>query len=139
MLHDNDTHSKPLSTPTVPNEILIGIKRRCVRHNLAAAINGNGTEGTNYSTGTEQPTDVDRCCKYCNDTVTCTKTAGVAGNAYPKAATGVNLAWDDEGETFTLGENGTAGVAGAMLYDASALYVSVDVSTVSVSHWKTIT
>lgn len=135
------TFKNALSTdPAMPNEVLIGADEDASVTNLATAINGNGTEGTNYSTGTEQPTDVTAVASTANDTVTCTAiTAGAAGNAYPKAATGVNLDWDGEGETFTLGVNGTTGVAGAMLYDASALYVSVDVSTVAVSHWKTIT
>jgi hypothetical protein len=37
------------------------------------------------------------------------------------------------------GENGTTGVAGAMLYDATGIYVSTDISTTAVSHWKKIT
>lgn len=135
------TFKDALSTdPVMPNEVLIGADADASVTNLAAAINGDGTEGIDYSTGTEQPTDVTAVADTGADTVTCTAiTAGAAGNAYPKAATGVNLDWDGEGETFTLGVNGTAGVAGAMLYDASALYVSVDVSTVAVSHWETIT
>ena len=37
------------------------------------------------------------------------------------------------------GEDGTTGVAGALLYDATGLYVSTDISTTAVSHWKKIT
>ena len=128
------------TTDPVANEVHIGVDADDSVTNLAAAINGNGTEGTNYSTGTEQPTDVTAVADKDGDTVTCTATtAGAIGNAYPKATTGDNLNWDDEGETFTLGVNGTAGVAGAMLYDAGALYVSTGISTTAVSHWETIT
>ena len=37
------------------------------------------------------------------------------------------------------GADGTPGVAGAMLYDATGIYVSTDISTTAVSHWKKIT
>ena len=37
------------------------------------------------------------------------------------------------------GADGTTGVAGAMLYDATGIYVSTDISTTAVSHWKKIT
>lgn len=37
------------------------------------------------------------------------------------------------------GADGTVGAAGAMLYDATGLYVSTDISTTAVSHWKKIT
>jgi len=38
-----------------------------------------------------------------------------------------------------LGADGTVGVAGAMLYDATGIYVSTDISTTAVSNWKKIT
>ena len=37
------------------------------------------------------------------------------------------------------GEDGTTGVAGALLYDATGIYVSVGESTTAVSNWKSIT
>ena len=37
------------------------------------------------------------------------------------------------------GADGTTGVAGALLYDATGIYVSTDISTTAVSHWKKIT
>jgi hypothetical protein len=37
------------------------------------------------------------------------------------------------------GADGTTGAAGAMLYDATGIYVSTDISTTAVSHWKKIT
>ena len=37
------------------------------------------------------------------------------------------------------GVDGTTGAAGAMLYDATGIYVSTDISTTAVSHWKKIT
>ena len=134
------TFKTTLSDPAEPNEVLIGENEDASVTNLAAAINGDGTEGTNYSTGTEQPTDVTAVASIANDTVTCTaKTAGVAGNAYPKAATGDKLDWDGEGKTFTLGTNGTVGAAGALRYSDTELYVSVGESTTAVSNWKSIT
>lgn len=135
------TFKDALSTePVVANEVLIGADADASVTNLAAAINGDGTEGTDYSAGTEQPTDVTAVASTANDTVTCTATtAGAAGNAYPKAATGVNLDWDGEGETFTLGANGTPGAAGSLRFDSSKLYISVDESTTAESNWKSIT
>ena len=37
------------------------------------------------------------------------------------------------------GVDGTTGAAGAMLYDATGIYVSTDISTTAVSHWEKIT
>lgn len=123
---------------TVPNEVLIGVSKEASMTNLKKAINGEATEGTNYSTDTEQPTDVTATVD--GAVVTCTATtAGTAGNAYLKAAVGDNLDWDGTGGTFSKGVNGTPGVAGAMLYDATHLYYSNGISTIAVSNWKTIT
>jgi len=123
---------------TVPNEILIGASKEASMENLKKAINAEATEGTEYSTDTIQPTDVTATID--GAIVTCTAGhAGTAANAYPKAATGANLDWDGVGLTFSNGINGTAGVAGAMLYDATHLYYSNGISTVAVSNWKTIT
>ena len=43
------------------------------------------------------------------------------------------------GANLDNGADGTVGAAGAMLYDATGLYVSTDISTTAVSHWKKIT
>lgn len=134
------TFKTALSTPTVPNEILIGIDEDASVTNLAAAINGEGTEGIDYSTGTEQPTDVTAVADTGANTVTCTATtAGFVGNSYPKASTGEKLGWDGEEPNFTNGVDGTVGAAGALRFDSSKLYVSVDESTTAVSNWKSVT
>ena len=133
------TFKTALSTPTVPNEILIGIDADASVTNLAAAINGDGTVGTDYSIGTGKPTDVTAVADTEANTVTCTATtAGVAGNSYKKFSTGENLGWDGENQSFTKGVDGTVGAAGALRFDSSKLYVSVDESTTAVSNWKYI-
>ena len=56
------------------------------------------------------------------------------------AATGTGLEVVAEVEAnLDNGADGTTGVAGAMLYDATGIYVSTDISTTAVSHWKKIT
>lgn len=120
---------------TVPNEVLIGANKEASMTNLKKAINAEATEGTNYSTDTEQPTDVTATVD--GAVVTCTAgTAGIAGNAYPKAAVGANLDWDGTGEVFSGGVNGTTGVSGEMRFEVGAFYISAGVSTVAVSKWE---
>jgi len=53
--------------------------------------------------------------------------------------TGADLVAAEVEANLDNGADGTTGVAGAMLYDATGIYVSTDISTTAVSHWKKIT
>ena len=71
--------------------------------------------------------------------------AAIEGNTAAKelitvavGGTGTTLVTANE-TTLDGGIDGTVGAAGAMLYDATGLYVSTDISTTAVSHWKKIT
>lgn len=122
---------------TVPNEVLIGASSDESLTNLKLAINGEATEGTNYSTGTEQPTDVTAAVDTGANTVTVTATtAGTGGNAYPKATDDAHLDWDGTGAFFTGGLDITAAPAGALRYESGKLWVSIGESTATVSNWE---
>jgi hypothetical protein len=126
---------------TVPNEVLIGANSDESLTNLKLAINGEGTEGTNYSTDTEQPTAVTAAVDTDANTVTVTATTkGVVGNAYRKANDDAHLDWDGTGALFTGGVNGQIGATGKIIFTATGIYCCTDgtkcVATDS-SGWKT--
>lgn len=112
---------------TVPNEVLIGANSDESLTNLKLAINGEGTEGTNYSTDTDQPSDVTAAVDTDANTVTVTaKTKGVGGNAYLKANDDAHLDWDGTGAVFTGGVDGQVGATGKIIFTASAVYCCTD-------------
>jgi hypothetical protein len=121
----------------VANEIVIAPAIADTMVNTKKAINGEATEGINYSTGTEQPTDV--TCAIDGTVVTCTATTiGTGGNAYPKAvemATS-DIAWDGTTDFFTGGADITAALAGAIRYDDDNVWISTSASAIDDSHWK---
>lgn len=121
----------------VANQIVIAPAIADTMVNTKKAINGEATEGTNYSTGTEQPTDVTATID--GLIVTCTaNTIGTGGNAYPKAASITNntLDWDGTGSFFTGGADITAALAGAIRYDDDNVWISTSASAIDDSHWK---
>jgi hypothetical protein len=91
---------------------------------LVAAITASDTQGVGGADGED-------------DTVVLTAaTAGAAANAIATTA-------DCENANFTKstlegGADGTVGAKGQIMVDASKIYVSTDVSTVSVSHWESV-
>lgn len=114
---------------TVPNEVLIGANSDESLTNLKLAINGEGTEGTNYSTDTDQPTDVTATVDTDANTVTVTATTkGVLGNAYLKANDDAHLVWDvtDPADKFSGGVDGQVGATGKIVFTASAVYCCTD-------------
>jgi len=112
---------------TVPNQVLIGANSDESLTNLALAINGAGTEGTNYSADTDQPTDVTAAVDTEANTVTVkAMTKGVGGNAYPKANDDAHLDWDGTGAVFTGGVDGQVGATGKIVFTASAVYCCTD-------------
>lgn len=127
---------------TVPNEVLIGANSDESLTNLKLAINGEATEGTNYSTDTDQPTDVTATVDTDANTVTVTATTkGVGGNAHPKASDDAHLVWDatDPADKFSGGVDGQVGATGKIVFTDDAVYCCTDgtkcVATDS-SGWK---
>jgi len=122
---------------TVPNEVLIGADEDASLTNLTAAINGTAGEGTEYSTGTKQPRDVTGVFDHVSAAkITCTATtAGIGGNAYPKATNETNLDWDGTTGFFTGGEDITAAIAGTIRYEADKIWVATDKCTATESNW----
>jgi hypothetical protein len=112
---------------TVPNEVLIGANSDESLTNLKLAINGEGTEGTNYSTDTDQPTDVTAAVDTDANTVTVTATTkGVVGNAYRKDNDDAHLDWDGPADKFSGGVDGQVGATGKIVFTASAVYCCTD-------------
>jgi len=110
-----------------PNLVLIGANSDESLTNLKLAINGEATEGTNYSVDTDQPTDVTAAVDTEANTVTVTATTkGVGGNAYPKANDDAHLDWDGTGAVFTGGVDGQVGATGKIVFTASAVYCCTD-------------
>ena len=95
------TFKTALSTgPTVADQVLIGSSAATAATNLAEAIDGTGTLGTNVSTGTTANANVSAVAT--GSTITLTAiTAGTAGNAYTLTATGANTSVS--GATFAGG------------------------------------
>jgi hypothetical protein len=114
---------------TVPNEVLIGANSDESLTNLKLAINGEGTEGTNYSTDTDRPDDVIVVLDTNANTLTVTATTkGVSGNTYPKASDDAHLYWDvtDPADKFSGGVDGQVGATGKIIFTASAVYCCTD-------------
>lgn len=91
---------------------------------LVAAITANAASLVSGADGT-------------GDTVALTaKTAGVVGNSIVTAETCANASFAHA--TLVDGVDGTVAADGAVLIDASTLYVSVGASTIAASNWKKV-
>lgn len=88
----------------VANEVLFGADSAAALDNLKLAVNGGATEGTNYSTGTAQPTDVLATTNANDSQVFEAQTLGTAGNAYASTDTIANGSFASA--TFTGGAEG---------------------------------
>jgi hypothetical protein len=66
----------------IPNQILFGASSAEALDNLKLAVNGGATEGTEYSTGTEQPDDVLATTNTDTAQTFEAQVLGTAGNAY---------------------------------------------------------
>jgi hypothetical protein len=99
------TYKTTLSTgPTVPDEVLIGASQALAMENLRRAINGDGVEGTDYSTGTSTNADVTA-----SDTATTVVATsifyGTSENSIATTETGANLSWGNATLTGGTGVN----------------------------------
>ncbi len=87
----------------VANQVLFGADSAAALDNLKLAVNGGATEGTNYSTGTSQPTDVLATTNANDSQVFQAQTLGTSGNAYPASDTITNGSFGVDVTTFTGG------------------------------------
>lgn len=133
------TWKTALTAPAVPYEVLIGVDNDAAAGNLQKAITAGATAGTNYGTGTVAHPLV--TATVASNVVTVkAKTKGAAGNAIEWAFTPA----DAETSNATLapetaldgGVNGTTGLKGEVAFASGKIYVSVDVSTIAESNWK---
>jgi len=105
--------------------------------NLKKAIEGSGTEGTHYGTGTAaHPTVVVSAIDGTSLTATA-KTKGVAGNSIALGETLADGSWADGAKALSGGKNGTAAAAGKIMFDADAIWIATAECTISNSDgWK---
>ncbi|HET7568462.1 MAG TPA: hypothetical protein VFJ91_10750, partial [Gaiellaceae bacterium] len=123
------------ATPSSGNDVQIGASRDITLANLAAAVNGTGTPGTEYFAGTAQPGDVVASgVNTTNHTLILRSHApGTTGNgAYLATASGAsNITWTSG--TFSGGDTNNAGTvysAGASLTGTATFYnLSISGST----------
>jgi len=87
------------------NQILFGADSAAALDNLKLAVEAGATEGTNYSTGTEQPTDVSATTNDNTTQLFVADTAGAAGNVYPVSTTIANGSFGEGVTTFEGGYN----------------------------------
>jgi hypothetical protein len=92
----------PLGTSGAPWLVLLGASVPISLDNLAAAIEGSGTAGTDYSTALNPHTEVNVNSVSGTTLSIRALTPGVAGDSIVTTETGVNLAWT----AGTLGEGG---------------------------------
>lgn len=101
-----DVLSETNGAAAIANQVLFGADSAAALDNLKLAVNGGATEGTNYSTGTAQPTDVLATTNANDSQVFEAQTLGTAGNEYPVAETMANGSFGVGVTTFLGGSEG---------------------------------
>lgn len=101
-----DVLSETNGASAIANQVLFGADSAAALDNLKLAVNGGATEGTNYSTGTAQPTDVLATTNTDTTQVFEAQTLGEAGNEYPVAETITNGSFGVGVTTFLGGSEG---------------------------------
>jgi len=101
-----DVLSETNGASAIANQVLFGADSAAALDNLKLAVNGGATEGTNYSTGTAQPTDVLATTNANDSQVFEAQTLGEAGNEYPVAETIANGSFGVGVTTFLGGSEG---------------------------------
>lgn len=86
----------------IPNQVLHAGTDATALDNLKLAVNGGATEGTEYSTGTTQPDDIEATTNTDTTQVFQAQTLGEAGNVYTVSDTLANGSFGGE-STFTGG------------------------------------
>lgn len=106
--------------------------------NLVAAINGSGTPGVEYFTGTVANPNFTSSTVSAHAITITAIVKGVAGNAFAKTESSSHLDWDGVGAVMTGGVDGTVGIANKMLVDATYLYHAVSANTIADANWRRI-
>lgn len=101
-----DVLSETNGAAAIANQVLFGADSAAALDNLKSAVNGTAGEGTTYSTGTEQPTDVLATTNANDSQVFEAQTLGTAGNEYPVSETMANGSFGVGITTFTGGSEG---------------------------------
>lgn len=115
----------------IPNQVLFGADSAAALDNLKLAVNGGATEGTNYSTGTEQPDDVLATTNTDTAQTFEAQTLGEPGNEYEVSETLANGSFGVGITTFTGGSEGAN--YDALIPAGEALDVGVDESVQAIS------
>lgn len=111
----------------VANEVKVGANANATLQNLKDAVNGTGTAGTQYATGTEASTEI-LAGDIDTDLHTLTvaaRTAGGAGNALAKSETSSHLDWDGTDAYMTGGIEASAVHSQVTCGDVTAHAVTV--------------
>lgn len=105
-----DALSETYGATAVPYQVLKGVSEATMLDNLKAAINGTGTAGTEYSTGTVAHPLVVATTNANDSQIIRSRTPGVGNNTIATTDTLANTAW---GGTTLGGAGNTAGVTTA--------------------------
>lgn len=112
-----DVLSETNGAAAIINQVLFGADSAAALDNLKSAVNGTAGEGTTYSTGTEQPTDVEATTNTNTEQTFEALTDGAAANAYVSTTTIANGdfaagtfegGYDDDGKTIVIGNDAAA-------------------------------
>jgi hypothetical protein len=112
-----DVLSETNGATAIINQVLFGADSAAALDNLKSAVNGTAGEGTTYSTGTEQPTDVLATTNTNTEQTFEAQTIGPGGNAYPVAT---DIANGSFGEGVTTFEGGYSDDGKTIVLDSSA-------------------
>lgn len=125
-----DVLSETNGAAAIANQVLFGADSAAALDNLKKAVNGEATEGTNYSTGTEQPDDVLATTNADTSQVFEAQTLGTPGNAYTVSETLTNGSFGGE-TTFTGGSEGANFDAYIHAGETAEFGIDEDVSAIS--------
>jgi len=132
-----DVLSQTNGASAVANEVLYGGSDAIALDNLKLAINGTGTPGTEYATGTTQPSQAVNASTNTNTTqVVEANTAGVAGDGI--CACSATGGFSFSSANLTGGVNGTVGVKGQQYVGTSYVYTAIADNTISGKNWRRV-
>lgn len=123
---------------TVPNEVLIGADADESLGNLVKAIKGTGTEGVEYSVGTESSTEVTAGAVASHAFAITALVKGVIGNAIAVSTTAAHLTFGVDVDALSGGVDGTVANKGDTVMTSTYLYVASDDNTIADANWRRV-
>ena len=126
-----DVLSETNGADAIANQVLFGANSAEALDNLKKAVNGEATEGTNYSTGTAQPDDVLATTNTDTAQVFEAQSLGESGNDYPASDTIANGSFGVGITTFTGGSEGAN--FDAYIHSGETVFFGVDESVQAIS------